>query len=150
MALAVDNFVDDAPICVRFMDHRARRSSGSSWSSTSSDAFPSFEGIAPPRAATTAPDEETRVAVADFSVRLKVDAGPGCGGIAWPAGEVSSCFCGAHATLTLLGTLEVSRIQARARTGALGWQDCARAREWDGAGWHSCWAAGAIGGRLGH
>jgi hypothetical protein len=22
-------------------------------------------------------------------VRLKVDAGPGCGGIAWPAGEVS-------------------------------------------------------------
>ena len=26
-----------------------------------------------------------------LSVQLEVDAGPGCGGIAWPAGEVSVC-----------------------------------------------------------
>ena len=32
---------------------------------------------------------------ADVSIRLVVDASPGCGGIAWPAGEVRSPCCGA-------------------------------------------------------
>lgn len=73
------------------MDQRARRGSGSSFSSTASGEFPSFEGIAPTRPSTTTPDEETSIQLTpDMSVRLKVDAGPGCGGIAWLAGEVGN------------------------------------------------------------
>lgn len=56
-------------------------------SSSGEDTF--FEGLVPHRAPTTVIDEETRVDVADFTVRLKVDAGPGCGGITWRSAEVS-------------------------------------------------------------
>lgn len=70
---------------------RARSGSASSVSSTDSQvALPSFEHLAPPRERTTEDNAETALAVPGVrDVRLKVDAGPGCGGIAWPAGEVS-------------------------------------------------------------
>lgn len=71
---------------------RERSGSTSSISSTDSQvALPSFEHIAPPRERTTEENAETSLAVPGVrDVRLKVDAGPGCGGIAWPAGEVSN------------------------------------------------------------
>lgn len=66
------------------------RSRSASLSSVGSAALPTFEGIAPPRPPTTTVDAESHIAVPGTpGVRLKVDAGPGCGGIAWPAGEVS-------------------------------------------------------------
>lgn len=61
-------------------------------SSVSSTApLPSFEDLAPPRPPLTGGEQETAVPVPGLGrdVKLKVDAGPGCGGIAWPAGEVS-------------------------------------------------------------
>jgi len=61
-------------------------------STDSAAALPSFEALAPSRAPTTKPAEETVIEIPDLlePVRLKVDAGPGCGGIAWPSGEVSA------------------------------------------------------------
>lgn len=85
---------------------------------------PTFDDLAPQRAPTTQPAEETLIPIpgiapiphsfhtacpggsnADLAaapvqgggkdiggVRLHVDAGPGCGGIAWPAGEVLSRY----------------------------------------------------------
>ena len=70
----------------------ASRSRTASVSSTSSSAaLPTFEALAPTRAPTTVNNEETRLVIPglETDVKLKVDAGPGCGGIAWPAGEVS-------------------------------------------------------------
>jgi hypothetical protein len=67
------------------------RSRSSSVSTTSSSAaLPTFEALAPPRLPTTIVAEETvlEIPFLDKEVRLKVDAGPGCGGIAWPAGIV--------------------------------------------------------------
>lgn len=61
-------------------------------SSVSSTApLPSFEDLAPPRPPLTGGEQETAVPVPGLGkdIKLKVDAGPGCGGIAWPAGEVS-------------------------------------------------------------
>ncbi|WVQ95716.1 hypothetical protein IAU59_002815 [Kwoniella sp. CBS 9459] len=71
---------------------RSRSSSISTVSSTA--ALPTFEALAPPRPPTTTEEEETHVHVDGLGrdVRLKVDAGPGCGGIAWPAGEVLSRY----------------------------------------------------------
>ncbi|ORY35866.1 putative methyltransferase-domain-containing protein [Naematelia encephala] len=72
-----------------------RSRSNSSISSTSSTApLPSFEALAPPRPPTTTEAEETRLVIPGLNndVRLLVDAGPGCGGIAWPAGEVLSRY----------------------------------------------------------
>ncbi|KAK1922927.1 putative methyltransferase-domain-containing protein [Papiliotrema laurentii] len=69
--------------------------SPASISSTDSNApLPSFEDLAPQRPFLTIPSEETVLEVPDLPVpvRLKVDAGPGCGGIAWPAGEVLSRY----------------------------------------------------------
>lgn len=68
---------------------RSRSNSGSS--DDSNAAFPSFEALAPTREFTTTPlTAENRVVVKGIpDVRLKVDAGPGCGGIAWLSGEVS-------------------------------------------------------------
>ncbi|WWC92091.1 uncharacterized protein L201_007045 [Kwoniella dendrophila CBS 6074] len=71
------------------------RSRSSSISTTDSNvALPSFESLAPPRPPTTKAEDETNVSIdgLDKDVRLKVDAGPGCGGIAWPAGEVLSRY----------------------------------------------------------
>jgi hypothetical protein len=68
-----------------------RSSRSTSISSTDSAApLPTFEALAPPRPPTTIENEETRLIIPylDKPVQLKVDAGPGCGGIAWPAGEV--------------------------------------------------------------
>lgn len=65
-------------------------------SSTDSNApLPSFQDLAPPRPFLTAPAEETVISIPDLTpqVKLKVDAGPGCGGIAWPAGEVGPTSC---------------------------------------------------------
>ncbi|XAO22197.1 hypothetical protein I312_100964 [Cryptococcus bacillisporus CA1280] len=64
-------------------------------SSVSSTApLPSFEDLAPPRPPLTGGEQETVVPVPGLGrdVKLKVDAGPGCGGIAWPAGEVLSRY----------------------------------------------------------
>ncbi|WWD08522.1 hypothetical protein V865_006634 [Kwoniella europaea PYCC6329] len=80
---------------VNITDITPPRSRSASVSTTSSDvALPSFESLAPPRPPTTKAEEETRVVVEGLGsdVRLKVDAGPGCGGIAWPAGEVLSRY----------------------------------------------------------
>ncbi|WVR08455.1 hypothetical protein IAU60_005510 [Kwoniella sp. DSM 27419] len=73
-------------------ESRSRSASVSTVSSTA--ALPSFESLAPTRPPTTTAEEETAVHVEGLSrdVRLKVDAGPGCGGIAWPAGEVLSRY----------------------------------------------------------
>ena len=55
-----------------------------------------FQALAPPRAPTTTEHSESLVKLGcndekggEKAVSLKVDAGPGCGGIAWPSGEVS-------------------------------------------------------------
>ncbi|WVW81088.1 hypothetical protein I302_103079 [Kwoniella bestiolae CBS 10118] len=80
---------------VTITDLTPPRSRSASVSTTSSDAaLPSFESLAPPRPPTTKAEEETRVVVEGLrdEVRLKVDAGPGCGGIAWPSGEVLSRY----------------------------------------------------------
>jgi len=75
------------------------RSRSSSVSTTSSSAaLPTFESLAPIRPPTTAVAEETvlEIPYLDKDVKLKVDAGPGCGGIAWPSGIVRppwSCVC---------------------------------------------------------
>ncbi len=79
------------------------RSRSASLSSVGSTALPTFEGIAPPRPPTTTADAETRLAVPGTpGVRLKVDAGPGCGGIAWPAGEVSQALAVGPCTTRLI------------------------------------------------
>ncbi|WWD20541.1 hypothetical protein CI109_105017 [Kwoniella shandongensis] len=83
---------------------RIHSRAGSFSSSTSSSTpLPSFEGLAPSRPPTTIEKEETRVIVPGLpggrDVRLKVDAGPGCGGIAWRSGEVMSRYLAhRHAT----------------------------------------------------
>lgn len=67
------------------------RSRSSSVSTTSSSvALPTFEALAPPRAPTTTVSEETvlEIPFLNQDVKLKVDAGPGCGGITWPSGIV--------------------------------------------------------------
>lgn len=71
-------------------EKRAPRARTGSVSSTDSNvALPSFEALAPSRPPTTRQEEEVAIPVpGGRDVRLKVDAGPGCGGIAWPAGEV--------------------------------------------------------------
>ncbi|OCF43329.1 hypothetical protein I317_02898 [Kwoniella heveanensis CBS 569] len=77
------------------LSHSRPRSRSSSVSTVSSTvALPTFEALAPPRPPTTQDEEETLVQVDGLGrdVRLKVDAGPGCGGIAWPAGEVLSRY----------------------------------------------------------
>lgn len=73
------------------------RSSARSSSVSSTDLatpLPSLEGLIPARPPTTTSDSETRLPIPylDRDVTLKVDAGPGCGGIAWPAGEVLSRY----------------------------------------------------------
>lgn len=70
-------------------DGRSRSSSIST--ADSAIALPTLDGIVPARPPTTVEGEQTRIPVEGLSqdVLLKVDAGPGCGGIAWPAGEVS-------------------------------------------------------------
>jgi len=67
---------------------RSRSSSVSTTSSTA--ALPTFESLAPIRPPTTIVAEETvlEIPYLEKDVKLKVDAGPGCGGIAWPAGIV--------------------------------------------------------------
>ncbi|WWC65444.1 uncharacterized protein I303_108062 [Kwoniella dejecticola CBS 10117] len=80
---------------VSLADLTPPRSRSNSVSTTKSDAaLPSFESLAPPRPPTTKAEEETHVRIEGLQdvVRLKVDAGPGCGGIAWPAGEVLSRY----------------------------------------------------------
>lgn len=67
------------------------RSRSSSISTTSSSAaLPTFEAFVPAREPTTVEAEETvlRIPHLPQDVRLKVDAGPGCGGITWPSGIV--------------------------------------------------------------
>jgi hypothetical protein len=67
------------------------RSRSSSVSTTSSSAaLPTFESLAPIRPPTTITAEETVLEIPHVGkeVKLKVDAGPGCGGIAWPSGIV--------------------------------------------------------------
>ncbi|BEI80123.1 hypothetical protein CcaverHIS002_0106520 [Cutaneotrichosporon cavernicola] len=69
------------------------RSRSASLSSVGSAALPTFEGIVSQRPPTTKVDDETAIAVLGTNgVRLKVDAGPGCGGIAWPSGEVLTAY----------------------------------------------------------
>ncbi|WRT70527.1 uncharacterized protein IL334_007525 [Kwoniella shivajii] len=71
------------------------RSRSSSVSTTNSDvALPSFASLAPSRPPTTVAEEETRVSIPGLEkkVILKIDAGPGCGGVAWAAGEVLSRY----------------------------------------------------------
>ena len=64
-------------------------------STSSSAALPSFEALAPTRAFLTIAAEETVLEIPDLHtpVRLKVDAGPSCGGIVWPSGEVRHETC---------------------------------------------------------
>ena len=67
------------------------RSRSHSVSSTESNVpLPSLEALAPARPPTTTSTSETLLTIPHLKreLRLKVDAGPGCGGIAWPAGEV--------------------------------------------------------------
>ncbi|GFZ48270.1 Putative protein N-methyltransferase [Saitozyma sp. JCM 24511] len=80
--------------CSSASGHPPRHRTSSISSTDSSAPLPSFEHLAPPRPPTTQQDEETRLEVPflEREVRLKVDAGPGCGGIAWPAGEVLSRY----------------------------------------------------------
>lgn len=62
-------------------------------SSTSSFNFlAEFTEDAVPVRPSVTPESEIKIPVEGLDVPLKlaVDAGPGCGGIAWPAGEVSS------------------------------------------------------------
>ncbi|WVF68137.1 hypothetical protein IAT40_002900 [Kwoniella sp. CBS 6097] len=93
VALALSLSLDTNKAAAHSRTHtRSRSSSVSTVSSTA--ALPTFEALAPPRPPTTKDEEETHVQVVglDRDVRLKVDAGPGCGGIAWPAGEVLSRY----------------------------------------------------------
>ncbi|KAL7422624.1 Protein-lysine N-methyltransferase efm6 [Cryptotrichosporon argae] len=74
---------------------RRSRSASSVASSTSSNAPATFDDLVPQRAPTTTDASETIVpvdGVPDGVIGLKVDAGPGCGGIAWSAGEVLSRY----------------------------------------------------------
>ncbi|RXK41722.1 hypothetical protein M231_00957 [Tremella mesenterica] len=72
----------------------ASRSRSRSISTPSSEGLPTFDDLLPARAPLTLPNEEKRLVIPglDLDVKLKVDAGPGCGGIAWPAGEVLSRY----------------------------------------------------------
>jgi hypothetical protein len=58
-------------------------------SSSSLNILTSFSDV--PIRPPTAPESEVTIKVQGLEggVKLAVDAGPGCGGIAWPAGEVS-------------------------------------------------------------
>lgn len=64
--------------------------SSHSSSSSSFDPLTSFSESIVPIRPPTAPDTEVLIVVPGLGrdVKLAVDAGPGCGGIAWPAGEV--------------------------------------------------------------
>lgn len=65
--------------------------SGSTSSYDSTRALASLEGIAPSRPPTTTATSEERIPIEGLAdIRLKVDAGPGCGGVSWPSGEVST------------------------------------------------------------
>ncbi|WVN89569.1 uncharacterized protein L203_104796 [Cryptococcus depauperatus CBS 7841] len=67
--------------------------SRSSSISTVSSALPTFEALVPPRIGLTSEEKETRIDVPGLKdIKLKIDAGPGCGGIAWPSGEVLSRY----------------------------------------------------------
>jgi len=57
---------------------------------SSSASFTHFGSSMVPIRPPTAPDPEVSIKVRDLGkdIKLAVDAAPGCGGIAWPAGEV--------------------------------------------------------------
>lgn len=59
----------------------------------SNDFLGAFSEDAVPSRPSTTPQSEIQIPVegVDQPLKLAVDAGPGCGGIAWPAGEVSDC-----------------------------------------------------------
>lgn len=76
----------------RAASRRNSISSTDSASSSSAQALPRFTDLTPARPPTTVPGEEAYVEVSgakNGGVRLKVDAGTGCGGITWASGEVS-------------------------------------------------------------
>lgn len=83
--------------------HRRPSSIASSSSSSSVDLLKAFDEDLVPSRPPTAPESEVTLSYAytadrSIDVKLAVDAGPGCGGIAWPAGEVLSRYlCWKHA-----------------------------------------------------
>lgn len=139
-------------------------------STDSNAALPSFEALAPPRAFLTKPSEETVIEIPNLHepIRLKVDAGPGCGGIAWPAGEVSAAGPSRLVNPTLkkttwslersfgsgtisphtlpfeltAGSVAVSRLSADNRPVAPQGQEGAGARIRHGPSGHRCWLVG--------
>jgi hypothetical protein len=60
--------------------------------SSTSSSLDILKSFAVPIREPTAPESEVTINVTGLEqgVKLAVDAGPGCGGIAWPAGEVST------------------------------------------------------------
>lgn len=58
---------------------------------SSNDFLGAISEDAVPIRPSTTPQSEIQISVdgLDVPLKLAVDAGPGCGGIAWPAGEVS-------------------------------------------------------------
>lgn len=63
-------------------------------SSVASDDFlGAYSEDAVPIRPSTTPQSEIQIPVEglDEPLKLAVDAGPGCGGITWPSGEVSRC-----------------------------------------------------------
>lgn len=83
---------------------RQRSSSNASASSSSTvDLLQAIDEDYVPSRPPTAPESEVTLSYPyledrTIDVKLAVDAGPGCGGIAWPAGEVLSRYlCWKHA-----------------------------------------------------
>ncbi|WVQ86031.1 hypothetical protein IAT38_008199 [Cryptococcus sp. DSM 104549] len=72
----------------------ARSRSASVSTTSSSAALPSFDALAPARAFITNGEQDQLVEVPGLGrdVKLKVDAGPGCGGFTWLSGEVLSRY----------------------------------------------------------
>lgn len=72
------------------MTHTSSTHSRSSSFASSNGLPPTFDDLVPQRPPTTQEAEETHIDIPGLTrpIKLKVDAGPGCGGIAWPAGEV--------------------------------------------------------------
>ena len=80
-------------------------------------------------------------------VKLWVDASPGCGGIAWPAGQVCALLQGTARALSAAARSGSVAVPAEHAIGLAQGQAHRRARLGHWARWARCWHAGRSGHR---
>lgn len=88
---SLEAYIDPKAAGLRLFNNMPQDTLSRSSSLASDDFLGAISEDAVPSRPSTTPQSEIQVPVegVDGPLKLAVDAGPGCGGIAWPAGEVS-------------------------------------------------------------